>query len=384
MKQSTKQNSKRKKHLKLKKWQIALTCVLALVLAFCTFLVVWFFGDRYKDFDDFSEEFEIPGLSEDFSPQGMAYYSNYFFVSGYMNDGSASRVYVVYRTTTNSVNTYANRGYFTLKYKDEWNKSDNGTDTTFCGHAGGIATDGQTIWIASDSVVYTLKYTSTSGLRNSSSSASNTLDLTFEAKFNANCNASFAYYYSSTLYIGEFYRKGNYETDASHRFKDDNGTQYNAIYFEYTTNSGANSYGITSAKTDASGNNIGVIPKYAVAIPDRIQGMSIANSTIVFSQSYGLANSHMLTYKYSSTRSSYLTESDNTIKVNEGKATEYDVPVYFLSEQVNDYSIPSMSEGMCVYNSRIYVLFESGSSKYKSFVRESLNHVYSFKPESKS
>jgi hypothetical protein len=383
MKQNDKQNKKRKISLKLKKWQIALICVLAVLLAFCIFLVVWFYGDRYSDFDDFSEEFEIPGLSENFAPQGMTYYSNYFFVSGYMNDGSASRVYVVYRTTTNNVNTYSNRGYFTLKYKDGWNKGES-TDTVYRGHAGGIATDGQTIWITSDSTVYTLKYSSTSDLRKSSSTADNTVDLTFEAKFNANCNASFAYYYSSTLYVGEFYRKGNYETDASHRFKDENGTQYNAVYFEFTTNSGANSFGVTSAKTDPNGNSIGAVPKYAVAIPDRVQGMSIANNTVVFSQSYGLANSHMLTYKYSSTRSSYLTESDNTIKWNEGKATEYDVPVYFLSEQVNDYTIPCMSEGLCTYNSRVYVLFESAASKYKPFVRESLNHVYAFKPTSKA
>ena len=42
-----------------------------------------------------------------------------------------------------------------------------------------------------------------------------------------------------------------------------------------------------------------------------------------------------------------------------------------------------MSEGMCVINDRVYVLFESGANKYKTFVREVLNHVYSFIPRNK-
>jgi hypothetical protein len=151
----------------------------------------------------------------------------------------------------------------------------------------------------------------------------------------------------------------------------------------YKTNSGSNVWGIDSAKTDGSGSNIGVYPQTAVAIPDRIQGIAIANSTIVLSQSYGLSPSHLLTYKYSSTASSYLTDSSKTLALTKNDKTVFEVPVSFLTEQVNDYEIPCMSEGLCTNGSKVYVLFESGATKYRTFVRERLTNVYSFTPAKK-
>ena len=47
---------------------------------------------------------------------------------------------------------------------------------------------------------------------------------------------------------------------------------------------------------------------------------------------------------------------------------------------LNDYSIPSMSEGLCTLEGRVYVLFESGAKKYSPFVRQVLKNVYSFIP----
>ena len=44
-----------------------------------------------------------------------------------------------------------------------------------------------------------------------------------------------------------------------------------------------------------------------------------------------------------------------------------------------------MSEGLCVLKDgngeqRVYVLFESGAKKYRTFVRQILTNVYSFVP----
>ena len=48
-----------------------------------------------------------------------------------------------------------------------------------------------------------------------------------------------------------------------------------------------------------------------------------------------------------------------------------------------DYSIPSMSEGLCTVattnNTKVYVLFESAGKKYRTFVREQLKNVYSIR-----
>ena len=43
------------------------------------------------------------------------------------------------------------------------------------------------------------------------------------------------------------------------------------------------------------------------------------------------------------------------------------------------YEIRSMSEGMGADGDRIYVLFESARIKYGAFVREKLEHIYSFR-----
>ena len=60
---------------------------------------------------------------------------------------------------------------------------------------------------------------------------------------------------------------------------------------------------------------------------------------------------------------------------------------------INDYSVPSMSEGMCVPTpatssngavNRVFVLFESACKKYKYFVRQKVKSVYSFIPKAKN
>ncbi len=43
-----------------------------------------------------------------------------------------------------------------------------------------------------------------------------------------------------------------------------------------------------------------------------------------------------------------------------------------------------MSEGLCVIDDRVCVLFESGAKKYRRFVRQILDEIYSFIPRSKS
>lgn len=55
-----------------------------------------------------------------------------------MNDGSASRIYVVDGESLETTK------YFTLQDSDE---------KDYVGHAGGIATDGENVWICGDGVV---------------------------------------------------------------------------------------------------------------------------------------------------------------------------------------------------------------------------------------
>ena len=85
---------------KSKKGRIALCIVGAAVLALGIFLVVWYCGASYPQFDSLARrEFAIPGLSDGVCPQGLTALPENgqgydFAMSGYLSSG-ASRVYFI-------------------------------------------------------------------------------------------------------------------------------------------------------------------------------------------------------------------------------------------------------------------------------------------------
>ena len=441
--------------MKHKKLFISLTAIGAVVLFLGIFLLMWYFGDSYKDFKRFRKEFAIEGLDDGAVPQGMtSYYSvytdgelddkgqpvnkkqNYFLVSSYMNNGSASRIYVTGETTG-----YV--GYVTLQNED---------GSYHTGHVGGIATNGAYLWVGYDDSV--LVATASEGheniLReiiakaqiNKSGEAEEIQSVKFTASFKANCKASFIGYFDDSrytdttydrLYVGEFYRKGNYETASSHRLETPNGYKNTAFMYEYNvdrTSSKSNPYGLTRIKSDEESNTVSVnVPKIQkiFSLPEKIQGIAFSgrkgssttssetDSMMVLSQSYGLSNSHLLCFdwkvmnetanrkKYNSLldKNNFAYEGVYRMKGDTATNSLYDDPglyVYYVDMNnekmfVNDYSVPCMSEAMCIVTKegsqnadavrRIYVLFESGSKKYSLFTRERIKNVYSFEPTKK-
>ncbi len=398
--------------MKHKKLLISLTTVAAVVIFLFVFLMVWFFGDRYGDFNGFRQEFSIPGLDDGAVPQGMGNCSatyetendgetttatqQYYFISAYMVDGSPSRIYV-----TGADTGYV--GYVTMLNTD-------GTD--YKGHCGGIAANGVCLWVTGENTVYVAKVSSSSYTNIAqeiiAKAAQGGQSVKFTASFNANCEASFCYYYddpsttsvtNDRLYVGEFYRKGNYDTSLKHRVTTPNGYANTAFVYEYNVSS-SSVYGlanISSTYSDAvdEKNDVPEIKKI-ISIPEKIQGFARANNMLVLSQSYGLSNSHLLCYDWST-----LTGTDNREKystlaeenfVYEGITRKSGAPftvsslyVYFADNNngelfLNDYSIPCMSEGLCTSGSRVYVLFESAGKKYRAFVRERVKYVYSMIP----
>lgn len=419
--------------MKHKKLFITCIAIFTVLVALTIFLMIWYWGDSYnggrttEGFSDFRSEVAIPGLKDGACPQGITAYranykvtetvdgeekevtksQNYFFISAYFKN-QPSRVYVVGEDT-------GEVGYVTLKNED-------GTDYT--GHCGGIATNGVTLWVSSDSKVYVAKTGSTTTdniAYDMIKLAAENGSVTFTASFNANCSASFLYYYQSSsstpnstsnkLYVGEFYRAGNYETEATHRLNTPNGDKNTAFVYEYsvapTSNKTDYPYGLSplTGSKDANGNQAPKIDKI-FSITDEIQGFARIANGIVLSQSYGLKNSHIYYYKFDWSSS---TSKNNTYKKyteiekdDEDKNKPYkegfkydgvtrtsgapyydaNLNVYFIDRaaMLSDYSIPSMSEGLCTAGDRVYVLFESGASKYKTFVRQQIKNVYSFIP----
>ncbi len=397
--------------MKHKKLLISLTAVGSAILMLAIFLMVWFYGDRYKDFDaNFSKEFSIPGLKDGAVPQGMgnctAEYviegvgtpikksQQYFFITAYMVDGSPSRIYVTGEDTG-----YV--GYVTMKNVD-------GSD--YLGHCGGIATNGSYLWVTGESTVYVAKSSSSDYpdianeliTKAKLEEGSENKSVKFTSSFKANCGADFCFYYDNPnytsvsydrLYVGEFYRKGNWETDMSHRMTTPNGYYNTALVYEYNIST-LEPYGLVKL-SDSKLTEENKVPKIqrAISIPEKIQGLARVGNTLALSQSYGLANSHIFAFDWKKT-----TESENGKNFNElneknfayeGVTTSNGVPytvtdlkVYFAdcnnSELLlKNYEIPSMSEGLCAAGNKVYVLFESAGKKYKTFVRERIKNVYS-------
>lgn len=410
--------------MKHKKLFITFTVIFSVFVALIIFLMIWFWGDRYDDFKDFRTETAIPGLKDGACPQGMTNYrvtntinktdsdgnkteikkQDYFFISAYFKN-SPSRIYVIGSES-------GEIGYVTLQNAD-------GSDHT--GHVGGVATNGRYLWVGSDDTVYVARY----GKTNSDNVALDIIEkaathgsVKFTSSFKANCGAAFLYYYdaddngaagnpssSDYLYVGEFYRAGNYDTNEKHHLTTPNGETNRAFAYEYrisnsTSDDSVEAYGLYPSDGIGAESKIAV-PKIQriFSLPNEIQGFARTANGIVLSQSYGLKNSHILYYSYDwDTSNSKNNSRENYNKIDtqgfkyDGATTKtstapyYDrstsLYVYYLdrSSLQNDYSIPSMSEGLCTLEGRVYVLFESGAKKYSPFVRQVLKNVYSFIP----
>ncbi len=400
--------------MKHKKLLITATALFTVIVALAIFLLIWFWGDSYSDFDEFRVSTEIPGLNEGAAPQGLANYSatysytdkngdnksgtqQYYFISAYMKEG-ASRIYVSGEKT-------GYEGYVTVNNED---------GEPFYGHCGGIATNGSTLWVASDSTVYVAKRSATSytniakeiiekaqeNSKNLEDGAEDDelLGIQFTASFNANCGADFCFYYDSDstdkLYVGEFYRKGNYETAETHRVTTPAGDQNTAFVYEYNVNtSSTNKYGLTLlSDSNLSDENKVPLIQCIYSVTELIQGIArTTDGSLVLSQSYGLAPSHILQYDWSK-----ITSSSTTYKAVVGKNFNYegiktttgaqkttDLKMYFIdsSSLIRDYALPSMSEGLCANGNDVSVLFESGCYKYKAFVRQVTTDIYYFTPK---
>lgn len=320
-----------------KKLFLIIDCVLlAIIFILCLFVYIWYKGDSYEDFESFTERFEIPALDDGVVPQGLANYGDDFFTSNYMVDGSASRVYYV--------DGGDEEKYVTFTYNGE----------VYAGHCGGIATDGSRFWLCSDNYIYTASYSDVVSTASADGGA-----VEFTSRVTLEVNAAYLFYDNDCLYVGEFYREQNYQTDESHHLTTPNGDENNALALVY------------EIASTASG--IAENPVYAFSTTERIQGFAVVDGKICLSQSYGLSKSHILVYDGSAAKIG----ATGTISIGGNNVT-----LYYLdgSNLVNDYSIPCMSEGLCVYDGEVYVLFESAGRKYKYYVRERVYNVYSFVP----
>lgn len=320
---------------RLKRALIALGIVLAVFVALFIFLMIWFLGAKYPDFDSVSEEeFEIQGLKEGISPQGLAALpegKEYdFAMSGYMVDKSPSRVYLIKSETDEAK-------YFTLKTKE-------GKEVN--SHFGGVTATQNYILIADSKTVVRVKI-------EDALSAENGEAVEIYDELKTDINVAYCYYCEeeNLLFAGEFYREKNYKTDESHHLERDGETNYAFIYAYEADESAAG--GVKSEK-----------PVSILSVRALVQGVAVTGDKIYLSCSYGLADSKLYVYS-------------NPLH-GEGELFN-GVPLYRLDKDnlLSTLTMPCMSEEICIKDGKLYILYESLCKKYKYFVRVQMKNVFS-------
>lgn len=272
--------------------------------------------------------FRIPEIDDGYVPQGMCYDKNnqFFILSGYMKDHSKSPIYVV------------KNGELIKKVTL---KLPNGSD--YSGHGGGIDIWNDYLYVTGgeDCCIYVYSYS----------------DLLFANNLDKlSCLGTFSLRASDTDYLGnafvtvqgnrlvtgEFYRDKSYPTLSSHKLTTTAGDYNQALAVEY--------------RLDVSYEfGINPTPIKAYSMPDQVQGMTLYNSKIYLSTSWGVSFSKI--YEYSEKDLSF--EGEITLLGNS-------LPLYAMdSASLNKvYKLPPMSEEMVFVDGLLYVNCESASNKY--------------------
>lgn len=267
------------------------------------------------------ESVAISGLDTSFVPQGLEYVEeeDVFLMSGYMNDGGASRIYVSSKTSSDK--------YVELKY--------NGVN--FEGHVGGVSVAGDNVYLASDDAVYILSLDDV--LKAEKAAVVNILNSVV-----VDLVPAFTTVYDGYLYVGEFYKKEKYETDPTHHITIGNGKMNYALCYAY--------------KLDAQGNT-DFTPSFAISIPNQVQGLCLSENNLYISTSWAISNSHLMIY--------HSNWKNSPIKFTP-KDLNYEIDLFILNDTrlVEDVNMPPMSEEVDYHDGKVYISFESAGKKYKS------------------
>lgn len=286
----------------------------------------------YFDFFNHAEsEFLIPGLSDNWVPQGFDYIEdqNVYLMCGYMSDDTSSRVYVRGQDGQSH--------YSKLLYAD---------GTPYLKHAGGICHNGQFVYIAGDDGVDVfLLYDILAG-RNAKKLG----------KIVLGHDMAFCSFYNGYLLAGNFYHPETYETPEHHRITTPAGDQNTSL--------------ITVFKADDSAQfGINPVPVGAISAPGKVQGICFTSEDeIVLSSSYSIASSYLYYHRIDTSRQGMVQACDTS------------VPMIYLDSAtlVNTVTMPPMSEELVYLDGRVSILFESACNKYiyGKFVRG--YQVYSY------
>ena len=315
--------------------------ILAVLVVF-TAVVMYVFGEKicretgigYDKIDVKSystDAFAVPGLQDDFVPQGLCYVEDLslYAVSGYVK-GDNSRIYLVNDKTGEAKK---------LILKD------------FDLHAGGIASYKDSVFVSAggnENEGGHIYHISTDILRKAKDGDT----VSFDGKFKVPTRASALYASDDMLFVAEFYEKRDYPSNKEHHQK---GNKAWACGYKLPLNADYESGELLT-------------PDVVLSIPDKVQGLSVTDSgKVVFSTSYGRKNDSVL-YIFAP----YEEWDSTTVKIG-----EREVPLYISTKETRllKTTIPTLSEGIDFHDGRLYILFESGAEIYAD-AKEIIEHVW--------
>ena len=267
--------------------------------------------------------FVIPGLRQNFIPQGLAYWEarDQFLISGYfmpLSGGSASALLVLDGTSGQMV------GEYTLT-------DDAGRELG--GHFSGVAVAEADVFVTGGSGMYRIEMTEfdKAGAKGA---------LYVRQELHTGIAADSCSYSQGILWVGEYYHPQSFPLDGTHVIRCEDGTRHHAWVVGYSV-------------TDT-----GLEPKYVFSVPDQVQGICVTDDgRIALSRSYGRTNPSYLAL-YNDPRKDL---PDGYVEL-EGK----ELPLWQLDSRrcLARLTAPPMSEGCCGAGDGIYLIFESAAYYY--------------------
>ncbi len=272
-------------------------------------------------YDDAEPVFPIPGLAEGFIPQDLDHVEgrDIWLFSGYVGEGEPSPIYK--RMPDGSTQR------ITVQLPD---------GSTYTGHGSGITSDAAHLFLTQDEGLLVFDLADVADAPDGGT-------VRAAAERSLEFSPAFLNIEDDVMYLGNFYRAGNYETPAHHRLRTADGSTNPAVVYGY----------LASAEAPFGYEEQAAL---VYSIPERIQGIcEVPGGGIALSQSYGLASSHILVY-------------DPTKALTDGSFTAdgREVPLYMLDSTnlVSDITAPPMTEGIEWHDDRVYIAEESATTKY--------------------
>ncbi len=294
--------------------------------------------------------FSTPAIHEGLVPQGFTYHkeSERFLASGYMDDGSPSRIYVIDKS--------GNSFYSALV-------TESGKDYT--GHVGGISYYGDYLYIASSKRIDVFPLADILNPQRVKVARIGS----FASKEATDVSASFCFIREKDgvpfLYFGCYHDENAYKTPEKLHMTTPAGDESRAVLLSYRLDA-TKEYGIDTAS-----------PTAVYSIPSYVQGATLtANGDLVLSTSHGLATSYLYVYDLEAAEASPQMGYGST-------AFGVDIPLYHLDSAALKQSIaaPPMAEELVYLDGRIYIMCESASNKYLFGKITSGNRIWSVEIE---